>query len=263
MMARTLSGLNPKAEQRRQSALLDRLSIKYERRIAREIARSMREAANRWSSDDSMAVDLAMFRHKEEMSKILNSLWYESGQQFSEQLLGVAKSRGRFERKDVNQVNRTEVMDRFIASWVASHATLSITQITDTTKDDINRIIQLGVQDGLSEREIGKMIRSIAPTKSASRAQTIARTETHQSAQAAVQEAAQATGLDMKRQWVSADQEGRTREDHMEAGNQKPVGMYEPFTVGDFKLMYPGDSSLGAPASQTINCRCSVVFVLD
>jgi len=260
-MARTLSGLNPKAEQRRQSALLDRLSIKYERRIAREVARSMREAANRWSSDDSMAVDLAMFRHKEEMGKILNSLWYESGQQFSEQLLGVAKSRGRFERKDVNQVDPTEVMDRFIASWVANHATLSITQITDTTKDDINRIIQLGVQDGLSEREIGKMIRSIAPTKSASRAQTIARTETHQAAQAAVQEAAQATGLDMLREWVSAENE-RTREDHIEANGQR-VGMYEPFTVGGFKLMQPGDSSLGAPASQTINCRCSVVFVLD
>ena len=260
-MARTLSGLSPRAEQRKQSALLDRVSLKYERRIALEISRTMRQSAKRYAQGDSMAVDLAMFEHKERLAILLRGLWYESGLVFTEHLLGVAKSRGKFERKNVNQLPATEVMSSFIAYWVSFHGGEAITQITDTTKQTINAIIMQGVTEGLGERDIGKMIRAVAPVKSASRAQTIARTETHQSAQAAVQQAAKETGLEMRREWVSAENE-RTRESHSKADGQI-VGMYEPFTVGGFKLMQPGDSSLGAPARETINCRCSCVYLLD
>jgi uncharacterized protein with gpF-like domain len=98
---------------------------------------------------------------------------------------------------------------------------------------------------------------------SALRANIIARTETHTAANYGAQQAAELTGLNMKREWVSA-QDDRTRDtseaDHVDADGQT-VGMKEPFTVSGEKLMFPGDPS--GSAANVINCRCAVVFIYD
>lgn len=61
----------------------------------------------------------------------------------------------------------------------------------------------------------------------------------------------------LKKQWKSLLND-RTRPDHANADGQIKE-MNEPFEVGESLLMYPADSSLGAPLAQTINCRCSSV----
>ena len=60
-----------------------------------------------------------------------------------------------------------------------------------------------------------------------------------------------------------ASGDSRVREDHSEMDGQKrPVD--EPFQFPDGSLgLYPGDSSLGAPANQTIQCRCKVRYEVD
>ena len=54
----------------------------------------------------------------------------------------------------------------------------------------------------------------------------------------------------------------RVRETHVEADVQV-VGVDDPFMVGGYPLNEPGDSSLGAPPGETINCRCSAVYYYD
>jgi len=62
----------------------------------------------------------------------------------------------------------------------------------------------------------------------------------------------------LKKQWIAV-LDDRTRPDHA-AADMQIKEMNEPFEVGESLLMYPADSSLGAPLSQTINCRCISVI---
>jgi hypothetical protein len=67
----------------------------------------------------------------------------------------------------------------------------------------------------------------------------------------------------VKRVWDSAGRDGRTRDSHLAMDGQT-VGLDEPFKTpsGDL-LMFPGDTSLGAPPEETIQCRCRVRFNVD
>jgi hypothetical protein len=94
------------------------------------------------------------------------------------------------------------------------------------------------------------------------RADTIGRTETLTSLNAAQYESAQQLvekGLfqvsEVTRVW-RATPDGRTRDTHVAlSGHEAALG--QPFRSPSGALMlFPGDTSLGAPASETVNCRC-------
>ena len=159
-----------------------------------------------------------------------------------------------------DNVTPTEVADQIMIKWIASIGGEHIVEITDTTRANIRKVIADGIDAGLGEKEIAANIRAFAPTIADSRSQTIARTETHEAANVGAQATAKATGLKMVREW-SASRGNRTRDTHRDADGQK-VGMTEKFKVGRASLRYPGDSSAGHP-SETINCRCAVLFVLE
>lgn len=60
----------------------------------------------------------------------------------------------------------------------------------------------------------------------------------------------------IERTW-DATGDKRTRPDHMAMEGQKVTGLSAPFVAPDgSRLMFPGDTSLGASAKQTIRCRC-------
>lgn len=92
----------------------------------------------------------------------------------------------------------------------------------------------------------------------------IARTETtrvENSARMDVGEQGKKLGFKMMKEWVATSDE-RTRPAHLDAdGQQVPID--EPFIVDGEKLMYPGDFSLGASPSNTINCRCTVINIIS
>lgn len=60
----------------------------------------------------------------------------------------------------------------------------------------------------------------------------------------------------IERSW-DATGDKRTRLDHLAMEGQKLTGLSAPFVAPDgSRLMFPGDTSLGATAKQTIRCRC-------
>jgi hypothetical protein len=67
---------------------------------------------------------------------------------------------------------------------------------------------------------------------------------------------------DVKRVWSSAG-DGRVRDTHAQMDGQS-VSIDEPFiSPSGSQMMYPGDGSLGADASEIIQCRCNVTIVAD
>lgn len=251
-MARTLSGLSARAQQRRQEQIVDRAVLKYRARIAREIARAMRKL---YASGGSY-VDL--IEHQKRMRLILEPLWKDSIKGSVDIVDGGKKglSFAEIEVKEF-EVPTTPKADKIAVNFLILYAAQKITEITETTQKDVAEFIAKALEDGLGEKETGSLLRSIIPFKSASRAQTIARTESHQASQVAAHRIAQGSGMRMKKQWAASRGE-RTRHAHREADGQT-VEMDQPFVVGGEQLMYPGDPS--GSARNVINCRCAVVYV--
>lgn len=124
-------------------------------------------------------------------------------------------------------------------------------------------VVERAIREGkpLTPDEIDHITGRYADRLLADRGETIARTETHAALSAGRQEGLQQLIDDGKvdadavmRIW-DATGDSRTRQTHMAAeGQERRLG--EPFTVGGALLMHPGDTSLGAPGSEVIKCRC-------
>lgn len=259
MATRTITGRSPRAEARAQELMLRRLENQYRPRLAKEIARAMRAAADKYN--EPMGLETVIADHKERLTVILSLLWSASdaamGNHLEDGLKRIVAIR---EVKQSMVIPRTQSTTQAMRGWIMSIGAQKITQISDTTRSQVQTMINAGLAQELSEIEISKSIKEVASLRSASRAQTIARTEVHGAAQHSAMEQARAIDLDAKRQWVSAQSE-RTRQTHIDADGQV-VGIYEKFTVGDALLDYPGDYLANAP-EETINCRCASVLVFD
>jgi len=119
--------------------------------------------------------------------------------------------------------------------------------------------------EGRPQSQIDRMAQQYSNKLLRQRGETIARTETLKALNAGRQEALDqlienpnndVRAEDVVRAWDSTGEDGRTRQSHLDADKQDPVPQGQAFIVGGYSLMYPGDSSMGAPPSETINCRC-------
>ena len=258
-----MAAINPADKQRQRAldeALQVRMSARFERRLRTEIARTMREAAAMYEARGELAIPLAIAEHSAGIKNVLDADYRLVSNHFGKRLLNDAKHHA---GPTVIKASLTEMLglavNGFINRWVAT----KVTQINRTTESQIRSIIRGGLDEGLGTDKIGKRIRELANPFSALRAHVIARTETHTAANFGAQQAAELTGLDMKREWVSS-MDDRTRDEsganHVAADGQV-VGMKEPFIVSGERLMFPGDPA--GSAANTIMCRCQVVFIYD
>jgi len=127
--------------------------------------------------------------------------------------------------------------------------------VSKTTTDRVMKIVQKGIEDGLSVDDVARLIVEDSIKIGASRAQTIARTETLTAVslgQASMMELAAKAIPGLKKSWISSQDED-VRESH-KAVNGEIRDSDEKFSNG---LMYPRDPD--ADAAESINCRCTLV----
>ncbi len=127
--------------------------------------------------------------------------------------------------------------------------------VSKTTTDRVMKIVQKGIEDGLSVDDVAKLIVEDSIKIGASRAQTIARTETLTAVslgQASMMELAAKAIPGLKKSWITSQDED-VRESHR-AVNGEIRDTDEKFSNG---LMYPRDPD--GDAASNVNCRCVLV----
>ncbi len=149
-----------------------------------------------------------------------------------------------------------DVTARWVREFIEARAQQLAGQVTQTTYDAIRTELVAGVADGESIDDLAKRIRKVFAHADQTRAVTIARTEVISAYNgAAVLGASQMPGdVIAAQEWI-ATRDSRTRKAHG-AVDGEVVRIGEQFSLG---LAYPGDPS--GPASQTVNCRCTVAFL--
>jgi SPP1 gp7 family putative phage head morphogenesis protein len=134
--------------------------------------------------------------------------------------------------------------------------------ILSKTSEDISRqvrdVIAGGLEKGDSIGQISNAVRDEFNGISKARAKTIAVTETAGAYGEARQEAMTDSDIPFKK-WLSSGG-SNVRPTHQEANGQV-VRVEEPFEVGEYQLMGPGDPSLGAGPEEIINCHCVAIAV--
>ena len=149
--------------------------------------------------------------------------------------------------------------ERLIQSYINSTGASRVVGITNTTVQQLARIISAGESDGLGVDRIGRNIfESMRGSFSRYRAATIARTETHNAASYANHAVNESLRIpNPKKRWV-ATADARTRQTHA-AANGTEVDINEDFIIGGVPMSYTGDPR-GGPAN-VINCRCVTLYI--
>ena len=138
--------------------------------------------------------------------------------------------------------------------------------MSKTAKTNLNRALrksfdeatELGLTGRKFENYMRKEISKVIGKKNLGRAMNIARTEGSALSNFAMNESATATGLSLSKEWLT-QRDGRVRDSHLFADGLE-VGMNEAFVISGYKLRYPADSGLGAPAGLVCNCRCTLIY---
>lgn len=128
--------------------------------------------------------------------------------------------------------------------------------VTETTLARIRDVITQARTEGVGVTEIARRIREQAfdGAVSATRARTIARTESVGALNEGAWEAAQTAGAMRSKRWLS-QADGRVRDSHVDAANEGWVAIDAVFPNG---LRYPHEP--GAPAAEVIQCRCTLLY---
>jgi hypothetical protein len=125
--------------------------------------------------------------------------------------------------------------------------------IAQNQREEVRRYLSESMTANLGAREIAK---GLTAKFSRDRALRIVRTETTYIWNTASLEGAKATGLRVRKIWLSTN-DARTRDIHREANGQE-VGIDESFNVAGVQMQMPGDPAGGA--KNVVNCRCTVTY---
>lgn len=135
-----------------------------------------------------------------------------------------------------------------------------------------DRTVLKAIREGraLTEAEVAKITARYSDKLLAYRGTVIARTEALTAFRAAqwdsirqLVDSGKVRADQVTKVW-SATLDGRTRDAHVALHNHK-AGMDEAFIspLSGARMLYPGDTSMGAPGSETVQCRCMMQPRID
>lgn len=169
-------------------------------------------------------------------------------------------------------VGLTEQQEQWVRSTRSKLVNLDATYFNLELRDKrFDRTVEKAIRDGkpLPADTIERLITRYKANALKYRGEMIGRTEALQSLNASEYEAVKqavdlgaTTASAVRREWDSAG-DSRVRWSHSKMDGQR-VGLDQAFTSpSGARMMHPGDTSLGAPASEVVACRCRAKTVID
>lgn len=191
------------------------------------------------------------------------SLWDELGQEW---MLQAAVLAGEASMLQIDTDIDFNSRDERLLRWLSDRSRREAELIQGATDEDVIMTLWDVVADGKFTIKKGADALRESFTFSEGRALRIARTEIISAGRSGQYFADVQSGIVIGKKWQAAQQD-RTRNGHREADGQI-VAIDEPFYVANGNgqiepLLFPGDTSLGASASNVIQCRCFYRRILE
>jgi len=146
-----------------------------------------------------------------------------------------------------------------LQEYATNRAGNNIRIVSGTLRDTLIDILRFEMDDepALGIEKLTKRIFSKYKELAKWQVRRIAQTEAMVAMADAANVASETLDVAFTKQWCISGL-GNTRDSH-EAMDGVTVDQYEPFTLPGGQLMYPHDGSLGANASEIINCACCCI----
>jgi len=142
-----------------------------------------------------------------------------------------------------------------VLKWIQKNGLKAAKDINSTTKDALSKTLTEGMSVGEGIPKLKDRVLDIYDTATTSRAENIARTETHNAHAVGNYETFVKGGV-KKKSWLTT-MDGRERSWHADMDGEA-VGIDEQFSNG---LDYPGDP--GGDGAEVCNCRCVLMPEFD
>lgn len=146
-----------------------------------------------------------------------------------------------------------EELERMQLDILIGQLQMGFIEIASKHLDMTEAIIERINEDAMYIAETTKKNLDVPFFTSPDRARLVAENETQSLFNLSEFDRAKEQGFKFK-EWLAMLDE-KTRETHAMADGQK-VDIDTPFIVGNSLMMFPTDTSLGAPPEEIINCRC-------
>ena len=263
--------LSTRNEKQRERTRQLRLMAIAERRLAKQINtvlnRFTGEAVRGFERGGGQSFSLALTGLQpalfEVLSKNLDPLMRVFAADVSKNV-AQEKSLASFETKEAHDGFIQGLINRYMLSHVFNIAG----EMTNTTQNDMQRIITAAVLSGADEVTTGRDIRRSLIALNRSRSETIARTETHSAAMDSQTETARELVPQAEKEWITSGDdrvrsftEGDQFSHRAINGQRRPIdGFFDvPGRNGTERLRFPGDPN--GSAGNIINCRCVQGFI--
>ena len=181
------------------------------------------------------------------IKEMMTDIYYTTGLPFAKAVYGSLK------KAEFND----DVFGRAVVDAIETDGLIMVSDMTATTKKEINHILSAAFEEGQSIQATAATIESHIRHMSNVRATMIARTETIRASNFGALQGAKFTELKLNKEWISTFDD-RSRIDH-EAADGQIVGRDDMFDVGGEQLPYP--AATNGSAGNTINCRCTLAFI--
>lgn len=209
-------------------------------RVTKKMTRESRAAARNYiKSKKNRDEWLALYEAN--YTRILNRF----GQEASEQLKGFAPTETKSEPFEFDPY------DKFVQDWIKDTAAQRVSDVLDSSRKDIAKIVSDGITNNQTSEDIAEVIAGKYRSFSVSRSFSIARTEVAGASNYSLYAAGEQAPFQVNKTWINSADD-RVRDEHQFT---ETVPMDAPFSNG---LMFPADP--GGDAEEVINCRCTIAY---